>query len=137
MMFASLEACIRETAAAYRRDLWARSETAVEIWCEKDALAGLIYAVTEEWDVPLMVTRGYPSLSFLYSAAEAYRAEDRPIFLYYLGDFDPSGVDIPRQVEARLRRLAPEVPLTFRSVAVTEAQIAALGNSRHARRRLP
>ena len=58
------------TARAYRRSLWTRMPAYVEIWLEKDALAGVLYEVTEKWDVPLMVTRGYPSLSFLYEAAE-------------------------------------------------------------------
>jgi len=66
-----------------------------------------------------MVTRGYPSLSYLYSAAEALEAEEKPCFLYYVGDHDPSGLDIPRRVEEDLRRFAPEVDLHFERVAVT------------------
>lgn len=46
----------------YRRQLWADQDTYVEIWLEKDALAGVLDTVTTAWDVPLMVTRGYPSL---------------------------------------------------------------------------
>jgi hypothetical protein len=42
-----------------------------EIWLEKDALAGGIYHITSKHDVPLMVARGYASLSFLHSAANA------------------------------------------------------------------
>lgn len=98
----------------------------VEIWLEKDALAGVLYGVTESWDVPLMVTRGYPSLSFLFEAAETLKAEERPAYLYYFGDFDASGVDIPRNVEAELRRMAPEVDIHFERVAVTEDQIREL-----------
>jgi hypothetical protein len=124
--FSGLEAMLQHTAATYRRDLWCQAETTIEIWCEKDALAGVLYDVTEEWDVPLMVTRGYPSLSFLYSAAEAYRAGGRPVHLYYFGDFDPAGVDIPWKVDARLRELAPDVTITLSRMAVTEQQIVDL-----------
>ncbi len=73
----------------------------------------MIYEVTEEWDVPLMPTRGYASLSFLHSAAMAIAQQGKPAFLYYLGDFDPSGVDIPRAVLRELHRQVPHVDITF------------------------
>ena len=46
--------------------LWNEADSYVEIWLEKDALAGVVYPVTSMYDVPLMVARGYASLSFLY-----------------------------------------------------------------------
>src|SRR5690606_5014507 len=97
------------------------------IWLEKDALAGVLYQETAKWDVPLMVTRGYPSLSYLHEAAEAISYEEKPTFLYYLGDHDPSGVDIPRNVEARLREFAPEAEIHFDVLAVTPDQIVEYG----------
>lgn len=112
-------------AATYRRDLWTELPGYVEVWLEKDALAGTIYDVTERWGVPLMVTRGYASLSFLASAADTMRATAKPTTIYYLGDHDPSGVDIPRKVEASLREMAPKVPLDFVRLAVNVDQIAA------------
>ncbi len=50
---------MRETARLYRKSLWASADSRVEVWLEKDALAGVIGDVTSETDVPLMVTRGY------------------------------------------------------------------------------
>jgi len=73
-----------------------------------------------------MVTRGYPSLTFVASAAEAMREKDCPVFIYYLGDHDPSGVDIPRFVEKELREQAPRASITFELIAVTEEQIIAM-----------
>jgi len=70
-----------------------------------------------------MVTRGYPSISFLHAAAQSIAWEGKPAVLYYYGDRDPSGVDIPRFVEDSIRDLAPDVDLTFDLVAVTEGQI--------------
>ncbi len=63
--YESLEDMLELTAQTYRRALWGTQDAYVEVWLEKDALAGVIYEVTAEWDVPLMVTRGYPSLTFL------------------------------------------------------------------------
>lgn len=121
--WSSLEQLLRDTARTYRRALWDDQNAYVEVWLEKDALAGVVYDVTADWDVPLMVTRGYPSLSFLYSAAEHFRACQKPVYLYYFGDYDPSGVDIPRAVEKTLRDFAPHVELHFSVVAVTPGQI--------------
>lgn len=78
-----------------------------------------------KWDVPLMVTRGYPSLSFLHSAAEDIGASGKPTYLYYFGDHDPSGVDIPRRVERDIRAFAPWSEIHFERVAVTPEQIDA------------
>lgn len=122
----SLQAALRSTAEMYRRNLWAMMPAYVEIWLEKDALAGVLWAVTSVWDVPLMVTRGYPSITFLYEAADALRGMNKPVFLYYLGDYDPSGLDIPRVVEKGIREFAPELELCFEMIAVTPSQITAL-----------
>lgn len=97
----SAEAALKRTAETYRRALWDDAEVAVEIWLEKEALAGVLVETTDHWDVPLMVTRGYPSMSFLYSAAVAIRAraeKNQRTRIYYFGDRDPSGVDIDRAV---------------------------------------
>lgn len=98
----SLDHMLEESHSLYRRALWNDQEAYVEIWLEKDALSGVLYDVTSKWDVPLMVTRGYPSFSFLAGAAEAIRGKSKNIYLYYFGDHDPSGVDIPRHIEQRL-----------------------------------
>ena len=55
--YSSLEHALDNTIATYRRALWDQQDSYVEIWLEKDALAGVLYDVTAEWDVPLMVTR--------------------------------------------------------------------------------
>ena len=121
--YSGLKQVLRETAHFYRRALWDNQSVYVEVWLEKDALAGVLYEETEAYDVPLMVSRGYASLSYLYTAAEAIAEQDKPAFLYYFGDFDPSGVDIPRKIEQRLREFAPEAEIHFECVAVTPEQI--------------
>lgn len=119
----SLASMLRRTADTYRQAIWDLQDVYVEIWLEKDALAGVLYQATAKWDVPLMVTRGYPSLSYLHSAAEALEAENKPCHLYYFGDHDPSGVDIPVRVEADLKTFAPGAEIHFERVAVLPAQI--------------
>jgi hypothetical protein len=121
--YSSLEQALKNTAETYRRDLWANQNTYVEIWCEKEALAGLFYEITSEYDVPLMIVKGFPSKDFLHGAAEVIEAEDKPAYVYYFGDWDPSGVKIGEDVEAKLIRYAPDALIHFQRVAITPEQI--------------
>ena len=79
------------------------------------------------YDVPLMVARGYASLSFLHSAAEDINELDVPAFIYHLGDFDPSGVNAGEKIEETLRELAPDAEIIFERIAVTPEQIEEWG----------
>lgn len=108
---------------AYRRELWDEQDAYVEVWCEKDALAGVLFDVTNRWHVPLMVVRGFSSLSFLHEAGEALSRIEKPVFLYYFGDHDPSGVWISRKIEQEIRAFAPDAEIHFERVAVTPEQI--------------
>jgi hypothetical protein len=105
--FDSVEDALRDTAAFYRKNLWTTADWYVEIWLEKDALSGVIYPVTSLYDVPLMVARGYASLSFLHSAAEYINSLTVPAHIYHFGDFDPSGVNAGR-ARAIPRNTKPE-----------------------------
>ncbi|MET0537760.1 MAG: hypothetical protein ABWZ64_07355 [Xanthobacteraceae bacterium] len=121
--FIGIEACLNATAKHYRRDLWAAMPVYVEVWCEKDALAGVLMEETRPYDVPLMVAKGYASLSFLHSAAMTIRAKEKPTFIYHVGDLDPSGRDAARDIEAKLRRYAPDAEIHFECPAVTREQV--------------
>jgi hypothetical protein len=123
-----IEDALESTARLYRKSLWRDAETYVEVWCEKDALAGVIYPVTSKYDVPLMVARGFSSETFCYEAVAARAGDDRPYHVYYLGDYDRSGQDCARSLEEKLRRFAAEEGLTvvFETIAVTKKQIADL-----------
>jgi hypothetical protein len=116
---------LEDTAQLYRKALWAEVDSYVEIWLEKDALAGVVYPVTDKYDVPLMVARGYASLSFLHSAAEYINDLGVPTYIYHFGDFDPSGVNAAQKIDETLREMAPNADITFERVAVTLEQIVA------------
>lgn len=122
--FDSIEAALQNTVQSYRRAVWHDAAVHVEFWIEKDALAGTIYDVTAEYDVPLLVARGYSSITFLHSAAEAITASDRPAYVYHLGDWDPSGQDAADHIERKLREYAPGSEIHFEKLAVTARQIA-------------
>jgi hypothetical protein len=88
----------------YRKDFWASLDHHVEIFVEKDAIAGTIQPVTEEYDISLQVCRGYASVSFAGEIADEWRQIGKPIYAYYLGDFDPSGFDLERDLREKLAR---------------------------------
>jgi hypothetical protein len=123
--FDSVEDALYATARLYRRAIWTDAGCYVEVWLEKDALAGVLLDVTDPYDVPLMVTRGYPSVTYLHEAAEAIACRQAPAYIYYFGDHDPPGVDIPRNVEESLRKMAPDTEIHFERIAVNRDQIRA------------
>jgi hypothetical protein len=116
---------LAETARLYQRALRPDVDIYAEICCKKHALAGVVVPVTERYDVPLIGARGYASLSFLHSAAEAISELEVPAFDYHCGDFDPSGVNAAEKIEETLRDLAPDAEIIFERLAVTPEQIAA------------
>ena len=119
--YSGLREFLEITKQTYRRNLWAESDVYVEVWCEKDALAGVLYDVTEEWDVPLMVTRGYPSETFVHDGAAQIREKGKPTYLYYFGDFDPSGQDAIENTRRKLLEFGAD--FSFEVSAIQEWQI--------------
>lgn len=122
--FHSLTDWVQESLRTLRIDFWRDADERVEVWLEKDALAGVVSPITREWHVPLFVTRGYASESFAYEAAQSANADGRNFRIVYMGDFDASGVQMSRDLEHRLRGfLEHDVQLRFDRIAVTPEQI--------------
>jgi hypothetical protein len=117
--FSSLEHAVRRTVETYRRAVWDDQPVRVEFWLEKEALAGVIYDVTSEFDVPLYVARGFSSLTYLAEAAQDIEDCGRPVYIYHLGDHDPSGRAAGAHIERTLRELAPNAEIHFERLAVT------------------
>src|SRR5262249_29192485 len=124
----SVQDAIEATAKLYRKNLWYDADTYVEVWCEKDALAGVIYPITSKYDVPLMVARGFTSETFAYESVATW-SDDKPVYVYYFGDFDRAGQDAARSLEEKLTRFADEggIEVVFEQIAVNEEQITTLG----------
>jgi hypothetical protein len=140
-------AALEATAQFYRKALWSEADTYVEIWCEKDALAGVIYPVTAEYDVALMVARGYSSETFAFEAVAAREDDPREYHVWYLGDFDRSGCEAAQSLQEKLERFSEErgVSVGFRVLAIeaedvlkyNETNNTALVNLNGLARRLP
>ena len=128
--FDNVEHAVQQCAEFYRQSALARSDDYLEIWLEKDALAGALWDVTSEYDVPLMVSRGMPGLTFLHASAREIRRafwQGKRSFIYQFGDHDPSGVLIPQTIERRLNELCEQLgcdPPIVKRVALTEEMIS-------------
>lgn len=121
--FDSVEQALQDAAVSYRRALWSDQDAYVEVWSEKDAISSIVSPVTDSYDVPLMIARGFASESFLWQTAATIRDTGKPTFVYQLGDHDPSGVAAWEHVQAKLREFAPDIDIVFNRIAVTEEQI--------------
>lgn len=126
--FDGWEAALQNTAQVYRKSLWAESDVEVEIWLEKSALAGVLYPVTSEFDVPLMPTGGYSSETFAYGAVNAMRETGKALVIYALYDFDRSGQDAAGSLREKVERFGAEfdVPVDFHHLGLTHQQVVDL-----------
>jgi hypothetical protein len=88
-----------------------------------------MWDVTSDYDEPLMVSRGMPSLTFLHGSALAIKnaaERGKRSYIYQFGDHDPSGVLIPKTIERRLDEMCEHFDCpapTVKRVALTEKQI--------------
>ena len=110
---------------SYRLPRWEGQRNYVELWVEKDALAGVLAPIARRFHITLMSNRGCSSQSAMYESSRRFRAAEvraKPKVLLYLGDFDPSGEDMVRDVRERLETFGV-ARLSVRKVALTMAQI--------------
>ncbi len=105
----------------YRRNYWLDQPWHVEVWCEKDALTGVIQPVCDRYGVTYVATRGFPSITLRYESAQEMLAIGKPTMIFYFGDHDASGQQISVNLEAELRHHGAEV--TVERVALHPAQI--------------
>jgi len=101
---------------------WAGQPNYVELWVEKDALAQTLHNWTDGL-VPVRVMRGYSSWTYIYNSLKeiSERAQDRKVFILYIGDLDPSGVDIQRFLMESVGYFGAK--LEFHRIAVTPRQV--------------
>ncbi len=96
---------INDIVKQYRLDRQHNQENYIEIWTEKDAISNILYRVSEYYHIRLMVNRGYSSCSALYEAYRRFKSErdwDKKLYILYLGDHDPSGLNMIEDIHDRL-----------------------------------
>lgn len=105
----------------YRKDRWEQQGWHVEVWCEKDALSGVLLPVCEQWGVTYVATRGNPSMTLIYESAMFMAALPQPTLIVYVGDHDASGRGISDRLEAQFAQHTEGVAVT--RVALNPDQI--------------
>jgi len=117
---------IESCAQQFRVDRWRDQPRYVEVMVEKQALEGVLIPVCRQWDVPFTANKGYSSSSTMYDAGrrvyEKLR-DEKEVIVLYLGDHDPSGIDMTRDVEERLRLFAECDPNDTMTVEVVRVAL--------------
>lgn len=125
---------INACAAQYRRDRMENQGVYLEVWVEKDALSAVLRRAVEPYGCRLMVNRGYSSTTAMHDAFKRFVEpweQGQTVKILYLGDHDPSGMDMVRDIKARVEtfvRGSTEVnenraPFKIERVALTMEQI--------------
>lgn len=115
---------VAAVAEQFRGHKWADQPYRVEIWSEKEALAGVFERVGDELDVPCFACRGYVSQSEMWSAAmrlKRYKQQGQTPIILHFGDHDPSGIDMTRDIVDRLQMFMGG--LAVRRLALNMSQI--------------
>ena len=96
-----VEAC----ASQFKIDTRATQDNYIEVWVEKEALAGVIERTCRKADVLSFACRGYVSQSAMWEAAQRILKQEgagKSVTILHLGDHDPSGIDMTRDIRDRL-----------------------------------
>ena len=123
------EEIVRACVNQYRTDRWRLQPHRVEVWIEKEALAGVFASTCAEMDVPFFACRGYVSQSEMYEAGKrlvGHCAARQEVVVLHFGDHDPSGIDMTRDIEERLTMFSGG-PVRVERIALNMAQIEEYG----------
>jgi len=109
----------------YRKDYWLHQPEHIEVWCEKDALSGVLLPLCDQWGVHYVAARGNPSITLIYESAIDMFDHEQPDTIVYVGDHDASGRGISDRLEEQFAM--HEIDVVVERVAVNPDQIAAYG----------
>lgn len=115
-----VEAC----AQSYKIDKWKGQDFRVEVWVEKEALIGVIENASRPLDVPCFACKGYTSASEMWRAArrfQRYESRSQTPVIIHLGDHDPSGIDMSRDIRDRLETFG--IPMEVDRIALNMNQV--------------
>lgn len=134
--FDNLQELVDAAVSSYRLPRWKGQRYYIELWVEKDALAGVLEPMASDYHATMLVNRGYSSHSAMYEAAQRFMhganqpesnyyeedREEREPILFYLGDHDPSGMNMVDDIRNRMATFGV-LNLEVRRLAITMAQV--------------
>ena len=117
---------LRDAAGQFRLDRWEEQAATIEVMCEKEAMASVLEPICNRYHVRFIANRGYSSATAMWQSAQRCVAAERegkiPVVIY-LGDHDPSGMDMSRDVAERLARMSGGVPIEIERLALNRDQV--------------
>ena len=119
---------IQSAADGFRVDKWTDQPYRIEVWVEKDALEGIVAQAALKLDVNYFSCRGYTSQTAMWNAGirlKEYVEGGQDVIVLHLGDHDPSGLDMSRDIKERLTTFMEDSfwNLTFERIALNRDQI--------------
>jgi hypothetical protein len=125
LVWDDIEECIEHTKATYRRDFWLEQSYRVCVWSEKGTVRGTLKPILDTYQVPFSPTHGHNSATLTHDAASQERHDARLWIVLYVGDFDPSGMDMSeRDLPERLRLYGATDTFEIRRLAIRENDLA-------------
>jgi hypothetical protein len=109
----------------YSKNRWENQPNYVEVFIEKKALQNVFQPVCTRNNLGLGPVKGYPSLTFLHETAERFKMREndgKNLIILYFGDYDPSGEDIPRSIQANLERMGVEVDVRRKALTLEQVE---------------
>jgi hypothetical protein len=124
--FKDLKTYLQQLNESYRLNKWKAQSNYVEVMVEKQALEGVLLPICEKWEVAFTANKGYSSSSTMYERGKYIQSmrdvEGKDVHVIYLGDHDPSGIDMSRDVQDRLTMFS-DGPVTVHRVALNIDQV--------------
>lgn len=131
----SPEDALNCTIKGYHRHRWEGQKKYVEVWVEKDAMADVLDQACSPTDTPYFSCRGYTSASELWNAAQRLRHMAQiheQVTVIHLGDHDPSGLDMTRDIFDRIQEYAGQysgAEIEMNRIALNMDQVKAKGKA--------
>lgn len=107
-------------------DQWARQDTYIEVWVEKQALEGVISRPASRLHVNYMACKGYLSASEAWRAGLRFQSainQGKHPIMIHLADHDPSGLNMTEDNTNRLRLFAEDQGVEVRRIALNMDQV--------------
>jgi hypothetical protein len=121
------EDAIQSVAGGYQLPRWDNGQPChVEVWVEKDALSGIVARAAREVHVPYFACRGYVSQSEMYASGRRFGRwvqRGKTVHIFHLGDHDPSGIDMTRDIRERLTMFAGGREVNVHRIALNMDQV--------------
>lgn len=104
--YEDVEDLIQTAIQSYETDIWEKQNNYIEILAEKDTLITLFEPIARKYKINLSVCKGYNSLTEIYKLSERFKDKNNKThYILYIGDLDPSGLDMDRDIKSRLEKL--------------------------------